>query len=345
LPPEHDGTGSRRSIAVTASHKAPGLASWLSARWPANGRLIRLLSLIPALVLLCDSPPAPAGVEPGASRFSRTIVFLGDAAPGVKAEFATTALTELAEVYIAEADLARKQAEEAGGNAKLLGWSRAVDQYASQLMLVLEDVELGYPVALAPGAHGGASVTVADRSIILGHPRPGQQAAFEQRILLDFCGRNDCTLLTARDTSELPIPVSASQVKADWSFTQRGPVCSHAGIALQFDSAVNLAQSRALCAQFLQEAETLASEIAWQQRHGVSVDWDALQIRPTPQRPQHLVLLNEAGDSILATLPLVHGSPALLHDIKPWLKTRYSGKRTGSLSLRAADYGWPDGSP
>jgi hypothetical protein len=258
----------------------------------------------------------------------------------LQADFAGTALRELAEVYMAEADLARKQALEQEGAAKLRGWSNAVDQYASQLALLLEDIELGLPVELQHNGVESITVMVGGRAIILSHPREDQQVAFEQRVLLDFCGRNDCKVLTAETGSRQPIPVSASQVKPVWAFTETGPVCSHEGIQVMFASAANLARSRITCKQLLQEMMTLSDEIAWQRRHGVSVQWHELSIRATPQRPEHVVLLNNAGDSILVTVPLLYGSPHLLEDIVPWIQDRAGTKEPVAIRLDATRYGW-----
>ena len=274
------------------------------------------------------------------SRFRRTVVHLQDAGPEMQADFASTALRALAEVYMAEADLARKQAGQQQSPAKLIGWSRAVDQYANQLALVVEDIDLGFPVELLQDDTESARVTVAGRAVILSHPRADQQATFEQRVLRDFCSRSDCKSLTARSSISEPIPVSASQIKPVWTFTGDGPVCSHAGIKLRFGSAENIARSRSTCKQLLQEVLSLLNEIAWQQRHGVTVDWDSLSIRPTPGRPEHLVQLNGAGDSILATLPLMYGSPDLLGDIRPWMQGRLGGDKTTDIQLQAARYGW-----
>jgi hypothetical protein len=287
-----------------------------------------------------DPEPQAEGPTEPASRYQRTIVSLQASAPELQADFAGTALRELAEVYMAEADLARKQAREQEDSAKLRGWSRAVDQYASQLTLLLEDIELGFPVELQHNDVESITVMVGGRAVILSHPRKDQQVAFEQRVLLDFCRRNDCKILTAATDFPQPIPVSASQVKPVWTFTETGPSCSHEDIQVLFASAANLARSRITCKQLLQEMMTLADEIAWQRRHGVSVQWHELSIRATPQRPEHLVLLNSAGDSILVTVPLIYGSPHLLEDIVPWIQDRLSAKQPAVIRLDAARYGW-----
>jgi len=287
-----------------------------------------------------SAQPMPDSTAEQSSRYQRAVRLLGDTAPDTQAAFASIAITELAEVYMAEADLARKQAGRSSERAKLLGWSRGVNQLAAQLSLVLEDIEQGYPVDMSVTNGAAASVAVAGKTVILTHPRAGQQAAFEQRILQEFCARNDCGLLTVQDAGPEPIPVSVSTVRPLWSFTDSGPVCSHQGIQVRFDGVQNVARRRGVCEQFLQEATTLANELVWQRRHGVTVEWGNLMIRPTPQRPEHLLQLNAAGDSILATMPLIYGSPDLLRHITPWLQSRLAGGAPVTVQLDATQYGW-----
>lgn len=276
------------------------------------------------------------------SRFHRTVLSLQVAAPDEQADFAVDALRELVEVYMAEADLAVMEARqpEQTGKSKLRGWSQAVDQYANQLILVMDDIEEGYPLTLALGREGVVIVTVADRAVMLSHPRLAQQGAYEQRVLSEFCAHHDCTAMTERAYAVEPIPLTARGMKPGWAFTETGQVCSREGIEVRFGSIRNLGSSRSTCEELLQEADTLVTEIAWQRRHGVVVNWDMLEISPTPQRPEHLVRLNAAGDSILVTLPLIYGSPGLLEDLKPWLRYRVGAGTAVQLQLDAARYGW-----
>jgi hypothetical protein len=243
---------------------------------------------------------------------------------------------------MAEADLARAQAAEqaAGARARLLGWSVAVDQYAGQLMLVLDDVEQGFPVSLRVDQQGPATVTVAGRAVILGHPRADQQSAFEQRVLADFCSRGDCERMTAAIAKPEPIPVTVARVNPLWTFDSGGPVCSNEGLEVYFHSTRNLATLRGICEELAQELAALATDLAWQRRHGVVIDLDLLTVTATPGRPEHLVRLNAAGDSSLLTLPLLFGSANLLADIKPWLSARVQGDPAPSIRLDAASYGW-----
>ena len=276
------------------------------------------------------------------SRFQRTVQYLQESPPEERADFAIAALSELTAVYIAEADLARAEAaeQEVTARGKLLGWSQAVDQYASQLLLVLDDVEQGFPVSLRPNPQGSVTTTVADRAVILGHPRADQQTAYEQRVLTDYCSNHDCQRMTVTANESEPIPASAMRVNTLWNFTESGPVCSGDGIEVRFHSSRNLPILRGLCEQLVQELATLAMNLAWQIRHGVVINWGGLVITATPRRPEHQVRLNAAGDSILATLPLLYESADLLSDVQPWLYARSTGATPVLIHLDAAEYGW-----
>ncbi len=307
----------------------------------AAGCVLLLACLLSGLAVQAQPPPE----APPLSRYQRTVQYLQHVPEAEQAEFAGTALGRLVEVYMAEADLARSEARAKAGvaAARLRGWAVAVDQYANQLLLVLDDLEQGFPLELSVSPQGQASLTVAGRAVMLSHPRPGQQGAYEQEVLADYCARHDCLAITATAAAgESPqaIPMSAAQVSPRWTFTNAGPVCSYQGLDVQFGATRQLAALRDLCAQLMQELVGLAVELAWQRRHGVAVNWAALDIVATPGRPGHLVHLNLAGDSVLANVPLLAGSEGLLADIVPWLRARSAGEETATLQLDAADYGW-----
>jgi len=323
-------------------HSCPLLCLNRPVSWGCALRTGVLAGLLTALPVWAQPP---ASDPPALSRYQRTLQYLQYAPEQEQVDFAGDALSRLVEVYMAEADLARSEARQQSGVAatRLRGWAVAVDQYASQLLLVLDDLEQGFPLELSLGAQGPASLTVAGRAVILSHPRPSQQGAYEREVLADYCGRHDCLAITATATegeSARPIPMSAAQVSPRWTFTNAGPVCSYQDLEVQFGNTRQLAALRDLCAQLMQELVGLAVELAWQRRHGVAVNWAALDIVATPGRPGHVVHLNLAGDSVLANVPLLAGSEGLLADIVPWLRARSAGEQTATLQLNAAAYGW-----
>lgn len=275
------------------------------------------------------------------SRYDRIVQTLQTAEPDLRAQFATSALLELTEVYLAEADLARREAEDSDEPQRLSSWSRAVERYASQLALVLDDIALGFPIDLRTYSREVASVSVGGRTIMLAHPRSDQQSAYQQAVLRHFCGQGLCRNLIVSEASIEPIPMSTGVVSPHWEFTAAGPTCSHQNLQLTFSSGGALGHQRSLCEQLMQEAETLATELAWQQRHGVNIDWDTLSLRAVPLRPEHLVVLNDAGDSLLVTLPLLHGTAGLLLHLSPWLQQRFQPEtEPPAVTLDAAMLGW-----
>ncbi|MEZ5502552.1 MAG: hypothetical protein R3E50_07745 [Halioglobus sp.] len=212
--------------------------------------------------------------------------------------------------------------------------------YARQLPLLVEDIELGLPVELGIAGDKSVVVTIADRSVILSHPRLNLQGAFEQEILADFCSRHSCEEVSTGLPENNPIPVSSAQVRPEWSFTTEGPVCTYEGITLRFKSGQNIATSRVICEQFLQEVVTLANELTWQQNNGALIDWRGMEIQATPHRPGHIVRINTAGDSVLVTIPLLYRSPALFERLLPWLQQRLDDQVPTTIELDAYQYGW-----
>lgn len=310
-----------------------------SPRWPLAAALLAIALAVPRATLAVDRPSVES------SRYLRTIQALQRAQPQLRTVFAETALTELVAIYLAEADLARSEARDSDNPGKLLGWSRAVEDYADDMLVLLDEVQQGAPVTLNSSPHEVSRLTVTDRAVILSHPRATQQAEFEQRVLSDFCSRVDCEPLTSTAQDEPPIPVSASLVTPTWSFTPDDARCTHGELAIRFSRQGNLARQRGLCRELFQELAVLATELAWQRRHGVQVDWDALAIHPVPRQPQHVVILNRTGDSILASIPLVYSTPDLLGDLRPWLQAIQENRPAPATQLEAGRYGWDVDTP
>ena len=313
--------------------------------FPVCKAALRPKACRPWLALLCLVSLA-AGADQDSSRYLRTVHGLISTDSPSQSAFALMALAELSQVYMAEADLARQESAQAQtGKAKLLGWSVAVDQYAGQLLALHDGISAGVPASLSVGTDQVVIVTVDGRRVMLSHPRIGQQAAFEQRLLADFCARESCNELRPAQGAQTPIPVSASTVNPVWLFSDDGPVCQHQGISVQFSGEGELAWNKSICRQLLQEAQNLAIEIAWQRLQGVRIDWAGLAVQGTDQRPGHLVRLNAAGDSALVSLPLIHSSGGLLRDLTPWLRAVSAREGQPDVSLHASRYGWEAQAP
>ncbi len=263
---------------------------------------------------------------------------LAAADPAQRARFADIALLELAEIYLAEADLARGEAQDSKEGLALRGWAGAVGRYANELLALADAVEAGAPVTLMRYPHEVPGISVDEHTVMLSHPRASQQPVFEQAVLERFCAGGACDELVVADAP--PAPAAPAVVSPHWEFAANASVCSWHGLALRFALADDLARRRDLCRQFLQEVETLAQAIAGQVRYGVQVDWPKLQVRSLPGKPGQLVTLNAAGDSVLAQLPLLAATPTLPGAVLPWLEPRVAAGAASALTLSAADLGW-----
>ncbi len=303
---------------------------------------IRLIQCLLTCLLSCSCVIASA-VErdstnpPAQSRFFRTALQLGQASPEEIADFASTALTLLAQAYQQEAKLAQREAVQAGGDKKLLDWSRAVQNYSAQLSYVLADIELGLPVVLVPQGEKFVALEVADRMTILSHPRGNQQSVLEQQILQSYCARHDCVALlaTAAHRENESVPHAVGPLRPQWTFDEDGSACAYRGFQLRFAPGQNLAAARQFCRSLVTEIFSLIDELRWQQRHGVTIDWSLLQITTTPYGSDHQVLLNAAGDSVLRALPRLGDNPALIQTLSSWLALRVAGKARESIEVDA----------
>jgi hypothetical protein len=306
----------------------------------ASLRLSRLLVALVAAYLACLVQAATVADAAQVTRFQRTVQYLQDASPTLRSDFAATALSSLASAYRAEAALARQEARKAGSHGHLWAWSVKVEHYASQVPLLLDDIELGLPVRLTLAGEKSLAITVADRTIILSHPRLNEQDVFEQGILNDFCASHRCEQFSPDTGGVEPIAAATAHIRPDWSFTAQESLCAYQGIRLRFNSVRNMANSRLICEQLLQEVMALTDELAWQQRHAVTIAWDQLEVQATPHRPEHRVRLNTLGDTVQVTIPMLYRSSELFRQVLPWMRQRVNGQPEVRVDLDAGHYGW-----
>lgn len=317
--------------------------------------------LVPSLYRVLVASLLMAGMagmaaEPGAtpvmeaSRFQRLVEQLAADDAG-RQQFADIALMELAEVLLAEAALARRQAADGEAGARSpLGWAVAVEQYAGEVLRLQRAVQANKPVQLLLPPLADPAIQVGAASVMLSHPRRDQQGVLEARIASAFCASNDCARVLAPTTApqaakQEPIPITAETPEPTWSFTRDGNVCAQRGLRVEFPppaerAGSRLVDERALCQQLFAELNNLALELRWQMRQGVTLEWSAMVSTSLPQRTDHALLLNSAGDTLLIALPLLHGTPGLLYVLLPWLAAEVGSGPPADITLDAVKLGW-----
>jgi hypothetical protein len=316
----HCGSVSREFTSLARNHtgKVP-LARWASA-------------VLLALLALCTQPLNAAAPH---SLFERTVLALQDAPENTRREFASIALSQLAEAYRNEAELVQRDISK---SKKLQRWSREVASYGNELLFFRDSVVSGMPVKLILQPLSGTIIEVADQQTILTHPRPKQQSALESQILKQFCTTGFCDTLVA--APEVPIPDRSPQGNTRWQFTADGAICSNRSIQLVFANAAELSRQRKICDDLFSEVYLLRKELHWQQEHGVTIDWDILKVHPVSPE-QHLLRLNRSGDHVVAELHLLQANPALLTSLIPWLRNQLAGTPR-SITLQADQFDFED---
>lgn len=264
------------------------------------------------------------------TQFDRLVLTLQTAPAPWRVEFASLALTQLAAAYHDEAGLARSPSPD--DNTR---WSRSVDAYAYQLLFLKQDVEQAADVSIVQTAANDAIIALRGTRMMLSHPRPGQQRAFEQTLVEQFCQQRDCglepltppTVETAR---------SVSDIKPDWLFTEEGTVCRHQGLQLSFPRGSDTGALRLFCSALFNDVQTLQNELNKLQQFGVPIQWRNLSFNAAT----HTLHLNHSGDTLMLDLPILQRHPKLLPLLQPWLADRIQG-RAANLSLSASELGWP----
>ncbi|MYM61756.1 hypothetical protein [Pseudomaricurvus sp. HS19] len=289
-----------------------------------------------AALALCAGGVTATAAAPAADPFASTVAALQGADPQWRADFARIALTQLAEAYIHEAELALTDPKLTPGERRR--WSRGVEQYGNQLLFLQMDIEAGQEVNLYMAPATGAVLEAGGQQVVLTFPRPRQQLVYEQTVLEQYCQLRDCSQLAPG--SALPAsPRTDGSVTPLWSFTEAGGRCSYDGLKLQFSRGGNLSEQRQFCHALLVEVMALVNELIRQQQYGVHIDWLRLSVTAVRQGEEHAVRLNSSGDSVLLPLPVMAGLPQLLPRLHPWLAGKSRGE-AASLTLSAGDIGW-----
>lgn len=319
-----------------------------------------LLVAVPVAVPVAGVSSSDAAAAAG-SRYDRTLRALQTAEPEWRADFAGIALWQLAGAYRTEADLARQDISRVQKNRH---WSSSVDQYAGRLSVYQRRVEEGALIDFVLSSVTEAVLQVNGEPVMLAHPRPGQQAAFEQSVLEQFCQLRDCGALTGLAVladrhgvagltdgmiavvGDQPLPetdrASAARLtlKPGWEFTTEGPVCTYAGVRLRFQQGDNPGAVRKLCLDLFAEIAVLGDGLRQQQQYGVVVEWAALEFSQTAvDGDSSMLKLNRSGDMLRLRAPLLKANTALLRSLTPWLESHLAEQQT-TLDLQAGTYGW-----
>jgi hypothetical protein len=300
---------------------------------PVNLRI----SVLQLLAILLLPQAAAVFATPSDTQFDRLITSLNTAPFEERQEFASLALSRLADAYLTEVEQARSDSREERSVTRQR-WSSSVEQFVNRLLLLKSDIDMGLGVTLGTTSARDVVIEAGGQSVMLSYPRPREQRAFEQQLLESFCRSRACETLSASDAPRMPErPVV--DVRPGWTFATDRIECRHRGLTLVFAEREYSDRLRQFCSAAWREAEILSSELRKLVQFGMAIEWEALAIRQMANPAEQVVELNAARDSIPLSLPTLQAYPKLLSLLQPWLQAQLE-QQAVTLSLKAADFGW-----
>jgi hypothetical protein len=287
--------------------------------------------LLPALLscLLANAVLAresTAGLPAAIPDFKRLALAIGKQTDTMRADFAVTAITELALAHTGEADRARREAPHNRHDNDLLRWARTVDAYAAELSAIAASITPATPIDIGISHEDVVYLNVAGRLVMLGNPRVSEQLAYEERVTERFCELHRCEGLVREFRP--PRRVSSSRTRTPhWSFSQQsGPACNtEGGLVFQFRDTTDLRLKRDACARIAAELDTLTAVIRQHLAQGTRIEWDRLAIRALPGEELQLLELNGDGAVFRVAAPGLAAATKLFTLVRPWLTARVKG--------------------
>ena len=258
----------------------------------------------------------------------------------MRRDFAWLAMSEMAAMYTDEATRARIETRHTSRARDTARWAASVDGFAARMKAMADSITSATPVDITIGAGGSVNLYVDGEPVIVTGVFTGQQAAYEKRIIEQFCVLYLCERLLAEYQLSVPDTTAITGNRkgnaAYWSFSQHaGPVCmTDDGLEFQFRDMTGMGEKRAACRQIVAELYDLVQALARRHKQGVMVDWGALAINPIAGSEGHQVVLN-GHDDIRIPMPGLAASKDLFRLVRPWLAARATGQEFHLVVLNA----------
>lgn len=279
------------------------------------------------------------------SRLNELALAIVDEHVVMHTDLAQIALNELAATYEDEATRARQDAR--ANKPGLWRWAAAVQNLATEYRTLAGSITMSTPIDIGIGPENSLFLTIDGRLVAVSSPRMNEQAAFERKIITQFCALNRCEDLLAAPMAAAAAPdIDHHNGNTRWSFSQNtGPVCASTdGLQFQFTSMENLGRKRQVCALTVAELDALATAIAGEVTDGARVDWNRLAIHSLADGDEQ-VTINGVGHYVRLPLPILAERRELLELVRPWLAAKVRGAPYTFVVLHAGRLLGPPGYP
>jgi hypothetical protein len=255
-----------------------------------------------------------------------------------KSDFAQIALQEMAFAFESEANRLRDYyADNPHVDREETSWIRSTMNYATFLRALASSAQSFSLVDIYPQSHGEIMLRIDGTPVIIGGPRPKDNAALEQAIVDGYCQLWPCEHSESKVAQSRAIIDRASHIEGNWSFSaSQGPVFeTDDGLLFVFSDSNGLSWKKRQCLQVVEELRLLAYSIRYLAERGFPIDWQAVSITSTGVGYPNKVTVNRRGDHAMIRIPSLYQSPGLLQIGLPWVRARVEGRKHQQRFIQA----------
>lgn len=256
-----------------------------------------------------------------------------------RVDFAWVAIAEMATSFEAAAERSKQaRAKNEYARRKLQRWRSSTRAYAQHLRQQLAAIQQGAPVSVHVQAPSTLVVLTNGQPTVINGPQAADQGELARQILLNYCSLHDCheqQILEQAQSADRTDPIEHPD--GQWSFGQ-GLSPSYEtpdGLVFEFQRMEHREAAQAACDRLAGELRLLASRLRQLHQAGTPVAWHRLRILSAGGSEQHRVLINDAGRSLLMTLPDLYLAQDLMREAAPWLEARAEGTTERQVFPRA----------
>ena len=254
-----------------------------------------------------------------------------------RVDFAWVAIAEMAASFEAAAERsAYSRAKNETAKKKLQRWRSSTWAYAQHLREQLLAIQQGAPVAVHVQAPSTLVVLTNGQPTVINGPQALDQGELARQILLNYCALHDCPeqeILEQEQSSADAIEPPNGQ----WSFDQALSASYETpdGLVFEFRRLDDREAAQGACDRLVAQMRLLASRLRTLHQAGTPVAWDRLRILSAGGSDQHRVLINDAGRSLLLSLPDLYLAQDLVREAAPWLEAQAEGTTERQVFPRA----------
>ena len=220
-------------------------------------------------------------------------------------DFADTLLDALIESYQDELTTALDEdITTPARKTKLARWQAATALRMEELVEARLLLSAGAPFDIQVDATDQVLLFVDQKPFAFSAPRPGTEATMSRRVVEDYCARNDCTVVEARDRKAR---ADTPQVAGNWLLRQGHPPTYEIGATLRcrFADISQRERKAQACVLAAADIDDLHETITIASRRGYAVDWAQLAKRRQTTGMEIAIPLVEGGRFVRLTFRLI----------------------------------------